>query len=96
MGPQPGPNPSHHCASAMWDKKDNLKQTKPNLAAFPALGLWASGSVSQVRAEIPVDAATDSDSGSSLALHMPRFFFCGAEILLSFGWGDVLVVPLLL
>lgn len=90
MGLQPGPNPSHCCASGMWDKKENPKQTKPNFAAFPALGLWVSGSVSQVRAVIPVDAA------SSLALHMPRFLFWGAEIPLSFGWGDVLVAPLLL
>lgn len=96
MGLQPAPNPSHRCASAMWDKKDNPKQTKLNLAAFPALGLWVSGSVSQVRAAIPVDVATDSGSGSSLALHMPRFLFCGAEIPLNLGWGDVLVASLLL
>lgn len=56
-------------------KKDNSKQNKTNLAAFPALGPWMSGSVSQVRAAIPVDAATDSGSDSSLALHKPRFLF---------------------
>lgn len=77
-------------------KKDNPKQTKANLVDFPALGPWMYGSVSQVRAAIPVDAATDSGLDSFLALHMPRFLFCGAETQLSLGWGEVLVALLLL
>lgn len=52
--------------------------------------------MSQVRAAVPVDAATDSGLDRLYAFHRLMFLICGAEIALSFGWGDVLVVSILL